>query len=164
MWWQPTYFIISLIRYISWNVALRNYSISGRTIPGRVKISSVRGYTRVSQEKSYCSVNYKCVSRSFQNIPLRRLIFQLCSAEYICYDDGCHLRRYASNPVRQGLTEWTKVISQLEIVVDKMHMAGHVDNWCKEMCDPNKFRDLDKVQYVYRPLHYRSDMLFLFLG
>ena len=73
------------------------------------------------------------------------------------------MRRYASNPVRQGLTEWTKVISQVEIVVDKMHMAGHVDNWCKEMCDPHKFRDLDKVQYVYRPLHFYSDMLFLFL-
>ena len=31
------------------------------------------------------------------------------------------------------------------MVVDKMHMKGHTDPWCKEHCDPSKFQALDKV-------------------
>lgn len=64
---------------------------------------------------------------------------------YICYDDGCHLSKYATNPCRRDLTPITQAISQMSIVIDKMHMAGHVDAWCKENCDPRKFRDLDEV-------------------
>jgi len=37
------------------------------------------------------------------------------------------------------------VLSKMEIVVDKMHMAGHVDKWCKETCDPRIIEDLAKV-------------------
>ena len=33
----------------------------------------------------------------------------------------------------------------MNIVVDKMHMAGHVDAWCKEYCDPRKFKELNEV-------------------
>jgi len=29
-----------------------------------------------------------------------------------------------------------QMISQLEIVIDKLHMVGHTDKWCKEVCDP----------------------------
>ena len=60
----------------------------------------------------------------------------------ICYDDGCHLSKYATNPCLRDLTPTTQAISQMPIVVDKMHMAGHVDARCKENCDPRKFRDL----------------------
>ena len=28
-----------------------------------------------------------------------------------------------------------------------MHFKGHVDSWCHENCDPNKFKELDKVGY-----------------
>ena len=48
-------------------------------------------------------------------------------SEYICYDDGCHLRKYARNPVQSQLTPSAVQLSQIEIVIDKMHMAGHVD-------------------------------------
>ena len=64
---------------------------------------------------------------------------------YICYDDGCHLRRFAQNSMRKDLTPTSKFISSLEIVVDKMHMAGHTDKWCKETCDSRKVPDLDEV-------------------
>ena len=30
-----------------------------------------------------------------------------------------------------------------------MHMAGHVDPWCKKHCDPNSFPDLSKVCLPY---------------
>ena len=68
-------------------------------------------------------------------------------AEYICYDDGCHLRKYAENPCRSELTTTTKILSHLSIVVDKMHMAGHVDAWCRKTCDPHLHPELHKVLY-----------------
>ena len=46
---------------------------------------------------------------------------------YVCYDDGCHLRKFARHPSRKDITETAKHIASLEILVDKMHMAGHID-------------------------------------
>ena len=69
--------------------------------------------------------------------------------EYICYDDGCHLRKYAANPCRCGLTATTRILSKIAIVIDKMHMAGHIDAWCKKMCNPHLYSDLDKVNLNY---------------
>ena len=40
----------------------------------------------------------------------------------------------------------TRRLADIEIVVDKMHMSGHIDEWCKANCDPNKFAHLDKVR------------------
>lgn len=65
--------------------------------------------------------------------------------EYICYDDGCHLRKYARNPVRSQLTPITIKLANLEIVIDKMHMAGHIDKWCLQNCNPRSFADLNVV-------------------
>lgn len=61
--------------------------------------------------------------------------------DYICYDDGCHLRKFATNPVRQvGIMR--KQIAEKDIVVDKMHMLMH---GAREHCDPKKKPDLDNV-------------------
>ena len=65
--------------------------------------------------------------------------------EYICYDDGCHFKKYAENQCRRDLTMTTKALCNLSIVIDKMHMAGHVDAWCKKYCDPRCFSELSKV-------------------
>ena len=65
----------------------------------------------------------------------------------ICYDDGCHLKRYACNPVRSTLTTISSRISAMNFAIDRMHFKGHVDPWCHENCDPNKFKELDKVGY-----------------
>ena len=64
---------------------------------------------------------------------------------YICYDDGCHLRKFARNPSRKDVTPTAKRLASLEILVDKMHMAGHVNKWCKSSCDARKFTELDNV-------------------
>jgi hypothetical protein len=56
--------------------------------------------------------------------------------EYICYDDACHLRRFARNPIRAHLTLQTKQLAEVGMVVDKMHMKGHIDPWCKANGDP----------------------------
>ena len=75
------------------------------------------------------------------------MLFTLKSThlEFICYDDGCHLRKFARNPVRNNLTPASTLLSKLEIVVDKMHIKGHVDPWCLQTCDARKFKSLDKV-------------------
>ena len=74
------------------------------------------------------------------------IVFEI--AEYICYDDGCHLHKYAQNPIRRDQTPTTQLLSKMEIVVDKMHMAGHVDKWCKDTCDPRTFAELAEVCHV----------------
>ena len=36
-------------------------------------------------------------------------------------------------------------LATVEIVIDKLHMAGHIDKWCKMTCDPHLFSDLVNV-------------------
>ena len=64
---------------------------------------------------------------------------------YICYDDSCHLKKYAMNPCRKELTFITKILSEMNITIDKMHIAGHVDVWWKRSCDPALYPELEKV-------------------
>ena len=65
--------------------------------------------------------------------------------EYICYDDGCHLRKFSRNASRRDLTKTAQKLASVEIVTDKLHMEGHVDKWCLTNCDPHLFNDLDNV-------------------
>ena len=88
-----------------------------------------------------------CFHLSFVRSNLILLILIICSAGYICYDDGCHLRRFAQNPSRKDLTPTTNKIASIEIVVDKMHITGHTDKWCLENCDARKYPDLSDVSY-----------------
>ena len=37
--------------------------------------------------------------------------------EYICYDDGCHLRKFANNASHKDLTSATKKIANIQILV-----------------------------------------------
>ena len=64
------------------------------------------------------------------------------------YDDGCHLKKFATNPVRSILTDTAKRIRDMEIVVDKMHFRGHTDRWCKTHCNPNDFDQLQTVRFL----------------
>ena len=68
-----------------------------------------------------------------------------CILEFICYDDGCHLRKYAQHECRRNVTPTAQLISKIEIVVDKMHFTGHKDKWCRDNCNPNTFEALNKV-------------------
>jgi hypothetical protein len=63
----------------------------------------------------------------------------------ICYDDGCHLKKYAENPVRANNTPTSSRIASCSIAVDKMHFRGHVDGWCQENCNPYKLKQLENV-------------------
>ena len=65
--------------------------------------------------------------------------------ETICYDDGCHLKRYATNPTCSNLTATASRLASMNFVIDRMHFKGHTDPWYQEHCDPNKLKELDKV-------------------
>ena len=54
----------------------------------------------------------------------------------ICYDDACHLKKFALNPKRSDLTAISKKMSQMDMVCDKFHFKNHVDAWCKKHCNP----------------------------
>ena len=63
----------------------------------------------------------------------------------IYYNDGCHLRKYVTHNSRKDLTPITKRLPEMEIVVDKLHMQGHIDRWCRHTCDPYIFSELNNV-------------------
>ena len=56
----------------------------------------------------------------------------------ICYDDACHLKKFAINPSRSELTEVSKNMSQLECYIDRFHFPNNVDKWCKKERNPFK--------------------------
>ena len=71
----------------------------------------------------------------------------------ICYDDGCHLKKYAINPARSTLTVTASRIASMNFAIDRMHFKGHIDPWCHEHCDPNKLKELEKVRsYIHNTL------------
>eukprot|EP00058_Branchiostoma_floridae_P001186 XP_002586674.1 hypothetical protein BRAFLDRAFT_105480 [Branchiostoma floridae] len=70
---------------------------------------------------------------------------EMGKTEYIIYDDACHLRKFARNPARADATETTRRLANMEMLVDRMHMRGHVDPWCKKHCGTWRFEDLDLV-------------------
>ncbi|XP_066912461.1 uncharacterized protein [Clytia hemisphaerica] len=67
------------------------------------------------------------------------------TAELICYDDACHLRRYSENPIRKDLTLTSKRISSMEFYIDRFHYKNHKDPWCRRNCNPDKSSLLKNV-------------------
>lgn len=65
--------------------------------------------------------------------------------ERIIYDDACHLKKYCINPLRKDITSTSKKLSEIDMVVDKLHFRNHVDKWCKENCNPYDRKDLEGV-------------------
>ena len=69
----------------------------------------------------------------------------------ICYDDACHLKKYACNTTRSGSTLTSSHIASLDIAIDKLHFRGHVDSWCHHHCNPYK---LDRLKEVHHNIYY----------
>ena len=55
----------------------------------------------------------------------RRFILLSC-AGVVCYDDACHLKKYAQNP------EMAKRLNNVTMVCDRFHFRNHVDSWFKK--------------------------------
>ena len=71
----------------------------------------------------------------------------------ICYDNGCRLWKYARQTSRKDITPTSKKLADVEIVIDKMHMAGHVDEWYKKNCDPYKIPHVSDTTHTYMYKH-----------
>ena len=78
---------------------------------------------------------------------------------FICYDDGCHLKKYACNPDRAKLTQTSQKIASTNIVVDKLHFRGHTDKWCQEYCNPHKFDELKLASFFSYTYSYMRVVL-----
>ena len=82
----------------------------------------------LSNHTTVASSEYVLVLNAWECVPFvfehKYLFFK---PEFVCYDDGCHLRRYATNPCRRNMTPQSIQLAKTEIVVDKFHMAGHTD-------------------------------------
>jgi hypothetical protein len=63
----------------------------------------------------------------------------------ILYDDACHLAPFARNEKRRKHSPATEKMANVKILVDKMHFAGHVGEWCMQNCNPYKEPDLANV-------------------
>ena len=78
------------------------------------------------------------------------ILFLIHHAACVCYDDACHLKKYACNPSRKNTTTTSSRLASLNIAVDKLHFRGHVDPWCHQNCDLYKFDELKEVNsYVW---------------
>ena len=73
------------------------------------------------------------------------IITEIIFIGFICYDDACHLKRFARNPARADLTEQSKQLASVEMVVDRMLMKAHIVPWCREHCDASKDPEIKKV-------------------
>jgi hypothetical protein len=64
--------------------------------------------------------------------------------QYFLYDNACNLKRYLKRRINKHSTDRMKNMKNIRFVVDKLHMAGHKEDWCKLHCDPARFPDLLK--------------------
>lgn len=55
----------------------------------------------------------------------------------IIHDDACHVRRFAHK--HQGRSELGRRLAfpRMHYIIDKLHAKGHVDEWCKQHCNPS---------------------------
>ena len=85
---------------------------------------------------------------------LSLICLDLLNIGTICYDDACHLLKYAQNEKRVNLTDTMKKIGKTKIMVDKFHFGNHVDEWCKKHCNPYKCTDLNEVRNFHFGILY----------
>jgi len=60
------------------------------------------------------------------------------------------------NPVRKGLTNVSRKLGEMDMVVDKLLFRNHVDKWCKDKCNPYDWIGLEGVSDLLMLLFYKS--------
>ena len=74
---------------------------------------------------------------------LPKTFISLSCTGVACYDDACHLKKYAQNPIRNELTEVAKRLNNITMVRDRFHFRNHVDSWCKKNRNPRTCSELE---------------------
>ncbi|OLQ15341.1 hypothetical protein AK812_SmicGene385 [Symbiodinium microadriaticum] len=54
----------------------------------------------------------------------------------VVHDDACHLYKYSERRMGESAHAAALAPPALRFVCDAFHMAGHVDPWCRSVCDP----------------------------
>ena len=99
----------------------------------------------------------------------------------LIYDDGCSLKKYVTNKsslLFKQTTERAKKLAETRIVVDRFHFKSHVDEWCRELCDPDLYDDLkdvnssiceetnywfSKYKYIFKHMNYERYHFLLYI-
>ena len=76
------------------------------------------------------------------------IVLKYSLIDTICYDDACHLKKFATNPKRCNLTDVASVIAKKNIVCDRFHFKNHIDKWCVKNCNPYECDEL-KVLAIF---------------
>ena len=58
--------------------------------------------------------------------------WQIFIVEYTCYNDGCHLKKYAINTKQANQTATSLCLPSMNIVINRMHFSGHTGKQCRE--------------------------------
>ncbi|XP_044181754.1 uncharacterized protein LOC114956987, partial [Acropora millepora] len=82
---------------------------------------------------------------------------QFDQTSVICYDDACHLKRFAQNPIRCSKTDIASRSCEMEILCDRFYFKNHVDGWCRTYCNPLKSETL---KFFTSLLSIKSEKLF----
>ena len=77
-----------------------------------------------------------------KNISLQECYFY-CLLDVLCYDDACHLKRYAQNPVRKDARYIARKMATMDMVCDRFHFVNHTDKWYKKNGNPYKTANLE---------------------
>ena len=54
--------------------------------------------------------------------------------DIVIHDDACHLRKCAASRASKSPLARSLAYPQVKYVVDRFHLKGHVDHWCKQHC------------------------------
>jgi hypothetical protein len=75
---------------------------------------------------------------------LSSLVELLPELELVVHDDSCHVHRFAERRAGQSARANRLAPPRVQYVCDLFHSSGHVDEWCKEHCNPRseKFKPL----------------------
>eukprot|EP00435_Cladocopium_sp_Y103_P008093 s5105_g2.t1 len=84
----------------------------------------------------YMQEIYGCESLSQRYLCIAALKDLLPSLSTVVRDDACHLHKYTQRRAMHSAAAADIAPPSMTYVCDKVHMAGHTDEWRKQTCDP----------------------------
>ena len=79
---------------------------------------------------------FGCESLSQRYLCLSALKVVLPECTTVVHDDACHLHKYTERRKHESAHAAALAPPSVRYLCDAFHMAGHVDPWCRRVCDP----------------------------
>jgi hypothetical protein len=67
---------------------------------------------------------------------ISNLVDALPELTVVVHDDACHLFKFSSSRAHESEQAARLAQPRMQYICDPFHMTGHVDQWCKDNCDP----------------------------